>query len=47
MLKSTGDVYAVSALLFTTQLQVKPGQTGSVAGLVTICSEFQTWHSCE
>ena len=39
--------YTVSALPFTTKLQVKPGRTGSVAGWVTICAESQTWDSRE
>ena len=35
-------VYAVSALpSISTKFQVKPDQTGSVAGWVTICAEFQ------
>ena len=37
----------VSALPFTTKLQVKPGRMGSVAGWVTICADSQTWDSCE
>ena len=39
--------YPVSALPFTTKLQVKPGRTGSVAGWVTICAESQTCDSRE
>ena len=38
--------YAVSALPFTTNHQVKPGRTGSVAGCVTIFAESHTWNSC-
>ena len=43
--------YAVSALPFTTEFQVKPGWTGSVAGWVTIWVQprvdSQTWDLCE
>ena len=43
--------YAVSALPFTTDGQVKPGRTGSVAGWVNIWVQHrvdsQTWDLCE
>ena len=43
--------YVVSALPFTTEFQVKPGRTGSVAGWVNIWVQprvdSQTWDLCE
>ena len=43
--------YADSASPFTTKLQVKPGRTGSVTGLVTFWvqprAESHTWDSRE
>ena len=49
--KGARVTYAVSALPFTTKLQVKPGRTGSVAGWVTIWVQprvdSQTWDLCE